>query len=132
MLKSMISTIVTKKMQKKLINTTISEETIKDVLKEIRISLLDADVSMRVRKTLVKNIKEAAIGYTRSPDEKIDDALLLIVKDELVRILGIDVSKMDYKQNPLRIMMVGLQGSGKTPTCAKLAYFLKMEQVYHK
>ena len=128
MLKSMISSIVAKKMQKKLINATISEENIKDVLKEIRISLLDADVNISVVKTLVKNIKESAIGYTVSPDEKVDDALLLIIKDELVKILGKDVSKMDYKKNPLRIMMVGLQGSGKTTTCGKLAYFLKNKE----
>ena len=71
----------------------------------------------------MKNIKESAIGYTVSPDEKVDDALLLIIKDELVKILGKDVCKMHYTKNPLRIMMVGLQSSGKTTTCGKLPYF---------
>ncbi|MGL4647313.1 MAG: signal recognition particle protein [Mycoplasmoidaceae bacterium] len=124
MLKSMMSSIVAKKMQRKLINATISEENIIDVIREIRITLLDADVNIFVVKTLIKNIKEAAIGTIVGPDENIDDVILLIIKEELLKILGKEVSFIDYKRNPLKIMMVGLQGSGKTTTCGKIANLL--------
>lgn len=125
MLKSMISTIVTKKMQKKLKDSTIEEEDIKDVLKEIRISFLDADVNLDVTKKLIKNIKEKCIGTIVSPDENPDHVVLKIIKEELVEILGKNTAKIDYDKKPLKIMMVGLQGSGKTTTCGKIANLVK-------
>lgn len=128
MLKSMISNIVTKRMQKKLKDSTIDEESIKDVLKEIRISFLDADVNLEVTKKLIKNIKEKCIGTIVSPDENPDNVVIKIIKDELVEILGKNTSKIDYKKKPLKIMMVGLQGSGKTTTCGKIANYLKSKE----
>lgn len=121
MLKSMISNIVVKKMQKKLNNSTIDEESLKDVLKEIRISLLDADVNLEVTKKLVKDIKEAAVGTMILPDENVDNVVLKIIKEQLVNILGKETKKIDTKKKPLKIMMVGLQGSGKTTSCGKIA-----------
>ncbi len=131
MLKSMISNIVVKKMQKKLINSTIDEESIKDVLKEIRISLLDADVNLEVTKKLVKNIKEAAVGTMVGPDENVDNVVLKIIKDQLVEILGKETKPIDTKKKPLKIMMVGLQGSGKTTTCGKIALNFKEKHKMH-
>lgn len=128
MLKSMISTIVTKRMQKKLKDSTIDEESIKDVLKEIRISFLDADVNLEVTKKLIKNIKEKCVGTIVGPDENPDHVVLKIIKEELVEILGKSTSKIDFKKKPLKIMMVGLQGSGKTTTCGKIAYFSKTKE----
>ncbi len=128
MLKSMISTIVTKRMQKKLKDSTIDEESIKDVLKEIRISFLDADVNLDVTKKLIKNIKDKCVGTIVSPDENPDDVVLKIIKEELVEILGKNTSKIDYNKKPLKIMMVGLQGSGKTTTCGKIANYAKTKE----
>lgn len=127
MLKSMISSIVSKSMKKKLIDSTIKEEDIVDVLKQIRISLLDADVNLGVTKTLLKNIREAAVGTVVDPGRDADQVLLLIIKEELLKVLGGKTQLIDYKKKPLKIMMVGLQGSGKTTSCSKIANHLKIK-----
>ncbi len=124
-LKTMIASIVTKTMTKKLKNATIQEEDIKEILKEIRISLLDADVNLLVVKKFIKNIKEKAIGLIVDPKQKPGDVLLTIIKDELVSILGKEMTPMNINKKPLKIMMVGLQGSGKTTTTAKIANYYK-------
>ncbi len=123
--KSAISNIVMKKMQKKLNNATIDEESIKDVLREIRISLLDADVNLDVTKKFIKRIKEQAVGRMVLPDENVDNVILKIIKDELVEILGKETAPIKIEKKPLKIMMVGLQGSGKTTTCGKIALNFK-------
>lgn len=128
MLKSMIASIVSKSMKKKLNDLVIKEEDIVDVLKQIRISLLDADVNLGVTKTLLKNIRETAVGSIVDPGKDPSDVLLLIIKDELLKMLGKQTSLIDYKKKQLRIMLVGLQGSGKTTTANKVAYFLKNKQ----
>lgn len=128
MFKSMIASIVSKSMKKRLENSTIKEEDIVDVLKQIRISLLDADVNLLVTKTLIKNIREAAVGTMIDPGKNADDVMLLIIKEELLKILGKHTSYIDYKKKPLKIMMVGLQGSGKTTSSGKIAYYLKNKQ----
>lgn len=125
MFQSMIASIVSKTMKRKLENSTIKEEDLVDVLKQIRISLLDADVNLTVTKTLLKNIKESAVGTMVDPGKDADQVLLVIIKEELLKILGEKTATIDYKKNPLKIMMVGLQGSGKTTTAAKIANFLK-------
>lgn len=125
MFKSMIASIVAKNMKKKLENSTIKEEDLVDVLKQIRISLLDADVNLTVTKNLIKNIREAAIGTVIDPGKKPDDTLLLIIKEELIKVLGSETKTIDFKKKNLKIMMVGLQGSGKTTTVAKIANFAK-------
>lgn len=125
MLKSMISSIVTKNMAKKLKNMTIEEDDIKDVLREIRIALLDADVNLLVVKSFINNIKASAIGQTIDPKLSPSDFLLSIIKDELINVLGKNHSKINFEKKELRIMMVGLQGSGKTTTCAKIAEYAR-------
>ncbi|BAC44043.1 signal recognition particle protein [Malacoplasma penetrans] len=125
MFKSMIASIVSKNMKKKLENSTIKEEDLVEVLKQIRISLLDADVNLSVTKNLIKNIREAAVGTMVDPGQKPEDALLLIIKEELIKVLGSETKTIDFEKKKLKIMMVGLQGSGKTTTAAKIASFAK-------
>lgn len=125
MFKTMMASIVAKNMKKKLENSTIKEEDLVDVLKQIRISLLDADVNLSVTKNLIKNIRETAVGTVVDPGSKPDDTLLLIIKDELIKVLGSETKTIDFKKKNLKIMMVGLQGSGKTTTVAKIANLAK-------
>lgn len=125
MFKSMISSIVSKNMKKKLDNSTIKEEDIVDVLKQIRISLLDADVNLLVTKNFIKNIREKAIGTIVDPGQKPDEIFLTIIKNELVEILGKETSLINFEKKGLKIMLVGLQGSGKTTTAGKIASYVK-------
>lgn len=104
----------------------LTEKNMDDMLKEVRIALLEADVNYKVVKVFVQNVKEKAIGqevYTKlNPSEMV----VKIVKDELVELLGNDKSELNYNRNkPTVIMLVGLQGSGKTTTAAKLANLMK-------
>jgi signal recognition particle subunit SRP54 len=104
----------------------LTEKNMDDMLKEVRIALLEADVNYKVVKEFTNDVKEKAIGqevYTKlNPSEMV----VKIVKDELVELLGSDQSELTYNKNkPTIIMLVGLQGSGKTTTAAKLAYFMK-------
>ncbi|MEG2802275.1 MAG: signal recognition particle protein [Malacoplasma sp.] len=125
MFKSMISSIVSKNMKKKLEDSTIKEEDIVEVLKQIRISLLDADVNLLVTKNFIKNIREKAIGKIVEPNIKPDEFLLTIIKDELVEVLGSETSPINFEKKGLKIMLVGLQGSGKTTTAGKIANYAK-------
>lgn len=104
----------------------ITEKNMEAMLKEVRIALLEADVNYKVVKVFVSNVKEKALGqqvYTKlNPSEMV----IKIVKDELVELLGSDRSELAYNKNkPTIIMLVGLQGSGKTTTAAKLANLMK-------
>ena len=104
----------------------LTEKNMEAMLKEVRIALLEADVSYKVVKVFVSNVKEKALGqqvYTKlNPSEMV----IKIVKDELVELLGSDRSELAYNKNkPTIIMLVGLQGSGKTTTAAKLANLMK-------
>ena len=107
MFKSMIASIVSKNMKKKLDSSTIKEEDLVDVLKHIRISLLDADVNLSVTKELIKNIRESAVGTMVDPGSKPSDVLLLIVKEELVKVLGSKTATINFEKKPLKIMIVG-------------------------
>ena len=104
----------------------LTENNMEAMLKEVRIALLEADVNYKVVKVFVSNVKEKALGqqvYTKlNPSEMV----IKIVKDELVELLGSDRSELAYNKNkPTIIMLVGLQGSGKTTTAAKLANLMK-------
>lgn len=126
MIKSMLSGIVAKNMRKKLTNWTIKEEDVTEVLKQIRIALLDADVNLLVVKDFIKNIRQKAVGMVIEPNQEPDKVLLTIIKSELVKILGNNTTEISFNAKPLKIMMVGLQGSGKTTSIAKMAnYFQK-------
>lgn len=104
----------------------LTEKNMEAMLKEVRIALLEADVNYKVVKVFISNVKEKALGqqvYTKlNPSEMV----IKIVKDELVELLGSDRSELAYNKNkPTIIMLVGLQGSGKTTTAAKLANLMK-------
>jgi signal recognition particle subunit SRP54 len=106
----------------------LSEENIKDALKEIRLALLEADVNYKVVKNFVAQISEEALGQEVLKGLNPGEQLVKIVFDKLVDILGGESQDLDLKgDGPHVIMMVGLQGAGKTTTCGKLAMRLKKD-----
>jgi signal recognition particle subunit SRP54 len=117
---------------------TITEETIADALVDIRTSLLEADVDLGVVKKFVARVKEKALGEvvtlkvkTKSGAMKVTpyDHFVKICQDELEALMGpVDTGIYMASKGPTGIMMVGLQGSGKTTTCAKLAKYLIEEE----
>jgi signal recognition particle subunit SRP54 len=116
--------------------TTIQEKHIEDALKEIRISLLEADVEFHVVKSFLDRVKEKAIGeivQTRvsHAGKKLkatpEQHFVKICYDELAALMGPVDTSLDFSRNVSAIMMVGLQGSGKTTTTAKLARYLQKQ-----
>ncbi|MEI8128215.1 MAG: signal recognition particle protein [bacterium] len=106
---------------------TLSEENMQDALREIRRALLEADVNLRVVKSFISNIKDKAEGEDVLKGVNPSQQLVKIVHDELVEILGKELSPLDFSGHPNMIMMLGIQGSGKTTSSAKLAIKLKKE-----
>lgn len=125
MFKSLIASLVAKHFKKKLSNLTINEEDVNELLEQIKISLLDADVNFEVVKTFIANIKKDVVGQTLSPNQDASQYVINIIKQELVNILGKKEKEINVNKPSLKIMLVGLQGSGKTTTCAKLAYYFE-------
>ena len=104
----------------------ITEKNIDDMLKEVRIALLEADVNYKVVKEFTNKVKEKAIGQEVYLKLNPGQMLVKIVHDELVELLGSDDSELHLQSNrPTIIMLVGLQGSGKTTTAGKLSLYLK-------
>ena len=104
----------------------ITESNIEDMLKEIRIALLEADVNYKVVKEFINNVKEKALGTEVLTKLNPGQMIVGIVHDEIESLLGSTESEIAYPTNrPCVIMMVGLQGSGKTTTTGKLAYLMK-------
>ena len=103
----------------------ITEDNINEVLKEIRLSLLEADVNYKVVKEFTNTVKEKALGQEVQTSINPGDLFVKIVNDELTELLGGDVVPLNMKGSPAILMLVGLQGSGKTTTIGKLANFLK-------
>ncbi|WP_272416780.1 signal recognition particle protein [Mycoplasma bradburyae] len=124
----MISSIVAKSLKKRLIAQTIKEEDLTEVLREIRIALLDADVNINVVKTFIKSIKEKTIGQSIDKSTDVQAYFLKIIKDELVNILGKSNQPLSIDKKLSKIMMVGLQGAGKTTTVAKLAKYINKQK----
>src|SRR5579863_3444886 len=103
----------------------LTPENMESALREIRVALLEADVNFRVVKQLIENIKQKAMGEevltALSPSQQV----IAIVRDELIKILGSHESKLRFANDPPSAMLiVGLQGSGKTTTTGKLARWL--------
>ncbi|MBQ6516385.1 signal recognition particle protein [bacterium] len=105
----------------------LTQENMQDALREIRRALLDADVNLRVVKSFISNIKDKAEGENVLQGVNPAQQLVKIVHDELVKILGESQAPIDYSGHPNLIMMLGLQGSGKTTSAAKLAIKLKKD-----
>lgn len=131
MFKTMIGNIVSQSMAKKLNHSAIEEDDIREVMREIRIALLDADVNLQVVKTFITNVKTKAIGQMVDPKVLPSDFILSIIKEELINILGQNQKSIDFNKRTTKIMMVGLQGSGKTTTCAKIANFVSTKENKH-
>ncbi len=106
----------------------LSDKNIEDALREIRIALLEADVNLEVINTLLDHVKQESLGMkvTRGVDPS--EMFVKVVNDKLVEILGSETSELEFKQQPGVLMMVGLQGSGKTTSIAKIANHLKQKE----
>jgi signal recognition particle subunit SRP54 len=103
----------------------ITEDNISDAMKEIRMALLEADVNYEVVKEFTHDVKEKALGMDVSKSLKPEEVFIKLVKDELIKLLGEDYIPLETSKNPTIIMLVGLQGSGKTTTCGKIASLVR-------
>ena len=103
----------------------ITEDNINDMMREIRLSLLEADVNYKVVKEFTNNVKSKALGTNVNSKLSPGEEFVKIVKDELTELLGGDSVPLEIGKNPTITMLVGLQGSGKTTTIGKLANFLR-------
>jgi signal recognition particle subunit SRP54 len=102
----------------------ITEENVRDTVRTIRMALLEADVALPVAKTLVERVRDRALGEEVARSLNPGQTFVKIVHDELVAVLGGDAAALDPKGHPAVVLLVGLQGAGKTTTAAKLARHL--------
>ena len=105
----------------------LTQDNMQEALREIRRALLEADVNLRVVKSFISSIKDKAEGEKVLQGVDPSQQLIKIVHDELVNLLGKEQKPLDFSGNPNLIMMLGLQGSGKTTSSAKLAVKLKKD-----
>ena len=103
----------------------ITEDNISEMMREIRLALLEADVNYKVVKEFTNTVKEKALGEEVASSINPGDLFVKIVKDELSELLGGESESLNLSGDPAVLMLVGLQGSGKTTTIAKLANFLR-------
>ena len=104
----------------------LTDKNMDEMLKEVKIALLEADVNFKVVKEFVNNVKEKAIGQDVFTKLNPSEMVVKIVRDELVDLLGSDNCELHYNKNkPTVILLVGLQGSGKKTTAAKLSNLMK-------
>lgn len=106
----------------------VTEQDLKEMLREVKLALLEADVNYKIVKDFIAVIQEKALGQDVLKSLTPGQQIVKIVKDELVELLGGTQSKINFTSNPPTvIMLVGLQGSGKTTTAGKLANLLRKE-----
>ncbi len=105
----------------------ISEKNIEEAVKQVKLSLLEADVNYKVVKEFINGVTEKSLGEEVLKSFSPDQQFIKIVRDELITMLGERPVPLRLSSQPARIMMVGLQGSGKTTTSAKLATLLRKE-----
>ncbi|XP_062160219.1 signal recognition particle subunit SRP54, chloroplastic [Alnus glutinosa] len=106
----------------------LTKENIVEPMRDIRRALLEADVSLPVVRRFVQAVSEQAVGVGLIRGVRPDQQLVKIVNDELVKLMGGEVSELVFaKSGPTIILLAGLQGVGKTTVCAKLAYYLKKQ-----
>ena len=106
----------------------ITESNMKDMLREVKLALLEADVNYKIVKEFINNVQEKALGQDVMKSLKPGEQVVKIVRDELTELLGGTESKINISPNPPTvIMLVGLQGSGKTTTAGKLANLLRKQ-----
>ena len=108
--------------------TKISESNLKEMLREVKLALLEADVNYKVVKDFTNKISEKALGSDVMDSLSPGQQVVKIVKEELTDLLGEGTAKLSISSNPPTvIMLVGLQGSGKTTLCSKLANYLRKQ-----
>ena len=103
----------------------ITEDNIQEMMREIRLSLLEADVNYKVVKEFTNKVKEKALGTDVNSKLSPGETFVKIIKDELTELLGGDNIPLETSKTPTITMLVGLQGSGKTTTIGKLANYLR-------
>ena len=104
----------------------LNENDIDEMMKEVRLSLLEADVNYKVVKNFIKDVKEKALGEKIMKSLTPGDQVVKIVHEELKKLMGDEVVPVKYKENGISVyMLVGLQGAGKTTHCGKLAAYLR-------
>ena len=107
----------------------ITESDLKEMLREVKLALLEADVNYKIVKEFISSIQEKALGQDVMKSLTPGQQVIKIVKDEMIELLGGTESKINFTPNPPTvIMLVGLQGSGKTTTIAKIASHFKLEK----
>ena len=106
----------------------ITEDNIGEAMREVRLALLEADVNYKVVKEFTNKVKEKALGEDVKKSLKPGDVFLKILKDELLELLGDEKKELNLSKNPSIIMLVGLQGSGKTTTIGKLGNLLRKKK----
>ena len=107
----------------------ITEANVAESLREVRTALLEADVNFKVVKSFTDSVRSQAMGQDVLQSLTPDQQLIKIVREELIKILGGEAAGVDLKgRQPVVLMLVGLQGSGKTTTAVKLALHLKKQQ----
>ncbi len=106
----------------------VTESDLKEMLREVKLALLEADVNYKIVKDFIADVNEKALGQDVLKSLTPGQQVIKIVKDELVELLGGTESKINFNPNPPTIiMLVGLQGSGKTTTAGKLANLLRKQ-----
>ena len=105
----------------------ISEKNIKEAIRMVKMSLLEADVNYKIVKTFIGKVKEKAMGEEVMQSLTPDQQFIKIVNEELTKLMGEKTEKLKFVHRPSYLMMVGLQGSGKTTTAAKLSRKLKSD-----
>jgi signal recognition particle subunit SRP54 len=110
----------------------LTESNIQEAIDEVRLALLDADVQYSVAKTFVQRVKEKAIGQKLISSVSPGQLFVKIVHEELVALLGSEEKEFVMHERPARILLCGLQGSGKTTHAAKIALYLKEKKGFQR
>ena len=110
----------------------LTEESISDAVRQVRLALLEADVNYAVTSEFIKRVKEKAIGSDRLKSVGAGEQFIKLVHDELIALMGGEEVDLDLNGKISVVMVCGLQGSGKTTTCAKLAAFIGKREKHKK
>ncbi len=105
----------------------LTERDLDEALREVRLALLEADVNFKVVKGFLSSVKERSLGHEVLKSITPGQQIVKIVHEEMTKLMGGGVSRLEIKETPACIMLVGLQGSGKTTTAAKLARHLSKQ-----
>ena len=111
---------------------TLSEENLTDAVRQVRLALLDADVKYHVVSQFIGRVKEKAVGDAVIKSVTPGQQFIKLIHDELIALMGSDEVPLDLKEKISVVMVCGLQGSGKTTSCAKLAAYIGKTEAHKK